>query len=544
MEDYIFKKILSLGIIFTFVIATVAVPNIKTFLEDENSFSVRASQLLTGPPEVPSIPSGNTSGFICLLHNYSTSTTDPGGFNVSYGWDWDGDLIVDEWTDWYESNETCNTSHFWWEPGEYNISVKAKNEFENESDWSDSLSVNMINLPPFKPTDPEPSDSSTNIDIYTVLSWIGGDPNDCDTVTYDVYFGSTIPPPKVSDNQSDTSYDPGTLNLTTIYYWMIVVWDNHSASTQGLTWEFMTRDNNPPSQPGNPNPPDGAINVSIDTALSWTCNDPDGDSIVYDVYLDANDQTPDTLVSDGQSGTTYKPSEPLEQGTNYYWQIVAKDEYGGSTDSLVWGFSTEYPEPPTVEIIKPKEKSFYLANTRILPLFLNTVVYGSIDIEVNASSESGIKYVELYVNGNLKGNTSNEPYVFKWSPTICSLYKIKVKAVDNSGQSAEDKITVLKWRVHPVLLLVGSLIVLKQMISPTKRTFVRGTVFNLRRVGNTYHGRAIRLRFTEFSGLTRTSGVIKLQRVSFGHSLLLRKYDLGPLGLTTYVVGIVPGGIN
>ena len=37
-----------------------------------------------------------------------------------------------------------------------------------------------------------------------------------------------------------------------------------------------------------------------------------------------------------------------------------------------------------------------------------------------------------------KGNISNEPYVFKWSPTICSMYKIKVKAVDNSGQSAED----------------------------------------------------------------------------------------------------------
>jgi hypothetical protein len=334
------------------------------------------------------------------------------------------------------------------------------------------------------------------------------------------------------------------LNLLTKYYWMIIAWDNHSTSTQGPIWSFTTRGNQAPNPPSSPDPFNGETNVSIDTTLGWTCTDPDGDSLVYDVFLDADDQTPETLVSEDQSETTFTPSESLDYGTDYYWKIVAKDEYGGLKEGPVWSFTTEIPEPPVVEIIKPKEKSFYLANTRILPLLLNTIVYGSIDIKVNATSESGIKYVELYVNGNPADNTSNEPYVFKWSPTICSIYKIKVKAVDNTGQSAEDKITVLKWRVHPVLLLAGSLLVLKQMKSPTKRTFVRGTVFNLRRVGNTYHGRAIRLRFTEFSGITRTSGVIKLQRVSFGHSLLLRKYDLGPLGLTTYVVGIVTGGIK
>jgi len=544
MEDYKFKKILALGIIFTFVIATIAVPNVKIFFDVEHSFSARASELLVGAPDKPATPSGNISGIICLSYNYSTSTKDSEGLNVSYGWDWNGDLIVDEWTGWYESNETCNTSHFWWEPGQYNVSVKAKNELENESDWSDSLNVTMNNLPPFEPTAPEPKDGLTDVDLNIILSWMGGDPNSCDTVTYDVYFGTTHPPAKVSSNQTDTFYDPGTLNIATHYVWMIIAWDNHSASTQGPMWSFVTRENNAPNEPTNPSPFNGATNISIDTDLSWACNDPDGDPLVYDVYFEANDDTPDTKVSQGQSGTSYNPPESLVYGTDYYWQIVAKDDYGGSTAGPIWSFKTEMPQPPIVEIIKPKEKSFYLRNIRLFPFFLTTIVYGAIDIEVNASAESGIKYVELYVNGKSKGNLSDEPYVFEWSPIICSMYKIKVIAVDNTGQSAEDTITVLKWRVHPVLLLAGSLIVLKQMRSPLKRTLIRGTVFNLRRVGNTYHGRAIRLRFTEFSGLTRVSGVIKLQRVSFGHSLLLRKYDLGPLGLTTYVVGIVPGGIK
>jgi len=325
---------------------------------------------------------------------------------------------------------------------------------------------------------------------------------------------------------------------------MIIAWDNHSASTVGPIWSFTTRGNEPPLGPSSPDPFNGETNVSIDTTLSWSCTDPDGDPLVYDVYLDANNPTPVTLVSEGKSETTFTPSEPLEYRTNYYWQIVAHDLYGGSTNGPIWSFTTEIPEPPVVEIIKPKEKSFYIANTRLFPLPLITIVYGSIDIEVNATSASGIKYVHLYINGKLEGNISNSPYIFKWSPILCLIYKIKVKAFDNSGQSSEDTITVLKWRVHPVLLLAGSLIVLKQMKSPFKRTLVRGTVFNLRRVGNTYHGRAIRLRFTEFSGLTRVSGVIKLQRISFKHSLLLRKYDIGPLGLTTYIVGIIPGGIK
>jgi len=435
------------------------------------------------------------------------------------------------------SNLEYNTTYYWY-------TVADDSFFENTSEtWMFTTIHAPENNPPNKPSNPIPANGSTNININIDLQWTGGDP-DGDPVTYDVYFGTNTPPPKESDNQTETIYDPGSLNLNTLYYWMIIAWDNHSASTKGPIWSFRTRGNGNPFPPSNPDPFNGETNVSIDTALSWSCTDPDGDPLVYDVYLDANNPTPVTLVSDGKSETTFTPTEPLEYGTNYYWQIVAHDFYGGKTNGPIWSFTTEIPEPPVVEIIKPKEKSFYLANTRLFPLPLITIVYGSIDIEVNATSESGIKYVHLYINGKLEGNISNSPYIFKWSPILCLIYKIKAKAFDNTGQSSEDTITVLKWRVHPVLLLAGSLIVLKQMKSPFKRTLVRGTVFNLRRVGNTYHGRAIRLHFTEFSGFTRVSGVIKLKRVSFEHSLWLRKYDIGPLGLTTYILGIVPGGIK
>ena len=100
--------------------------------------------------------------------------------------------------------------------------------------------IALGNNPPCVPGDPDPDNFSTYVDIYMNLSWTGGDPNSDDNVTYDVYFGTTNPPQKVSDNQSTTTYDPGIMNYSTMYYWRVVAWDNHGVSTSGTIWQFET----------------------------------------------------------------------------------------------------------------------------------------------------------------------------------------------------------------------------------------------------------------------------------------------------------------
>jgi len=541
MEDKRFIKILVLGVIIILIIAYVAVPNISNFSNDEYSLSVRASNISSRAPNTPSKPSGETSGITCSVYNYSTYAEDPEGMNVSYGWDWNGDLNVDQWTEYYVPNSTINTSHFWWEPGEYNISVKAKNEMDNESDWSESLSVSIVNLPPLDPSEPTPRDSAENVALDEDLSWTGGDPNGCDNVTYYVYFGSEHPISKVVSNQTNTDYDPGLLNLSTLYFWLIVAWDNHGEKTEGTMWSFTTRGNTAPDAPSGPTPSDGATNVDIDTDLSWTCSDDDGDDLTYDIYFGTS--SPPPIEENDQSETEYEPGT-MDFDTTYYWKIVARDEFGEETGGPVWSFTTEVPEDLIVTIVNPKEKYFHFGGNPLFPLLFNTIVFGPVNLNVNVSPSENIERVELYINGNLKVTITEPPYTFEWSPLISFRYKIEVKAYDEFGRNATDNVTILKWRLHPVILIGGGLLIAKQMILPTKRTFVRGIVLNLRRVGKTYHGRAIRLHYTEFSGLTRTSGVIKLQRVSFKHGPMLRKFDIGPLGLTTFITGFIPGGIS
>jgi len=231
------------------------------------------------PPDPPSKPTGTSSGYICIDHNYSTSTTDPNGLNVSYGWDWNGDQKVDEWTDWYESNDTCIISHNWSKPNKYKISVKAINTNDEEGNWSSRLNVTIKNHPPYPPSNPNPPDEEPEVPVNTILCWSGGDP-DGNTVYYDVYLEASDSSPDilVSDDQTGTSYDPGTLSYSTTYYWKIKAYDGEFTET-GPVWDFTT----PSAPPNKPNTPSGPTTGYRNTPYTYATSttDPDGDNVKY-----------------------------------------------------------------------------------------------------------------------------------------------------------------------------------------------------------------------------------------------------------------------
>ena len=115
---------------------------------------------------------------------------------------------------------------------------------------------------------------------------------------------------------------------------------------------YDCQQNQPPNQPSGPTPANGAGSQSLDVNLGWSGGDPDGDSVTYDVYFEAGDNTPDVLRADDQPETTFDPGTLLAE-TTYYWQIIAKDEHGLTTDGPIWSFGTGSAPPPGFITIDP-----------------------------------------------------------------------------------------------------------------------------------------------------------------------------------------------
>lgn len=94
------------------------------------------------PPNQPSKPNGKLNGKAGETYNYTTSTVDPDGYKLYYLFDW-GDGTESGWLGPYNTGEICEASHLWGVEGSYSVIVKAKDEYDEESSWSDPLSITM-----------------------------------------------------------------------------------------------------------------------------------------------------------------------------------------------------------------------------------------------------------------------------------------------------------------------------------------------------------------------------------------------------------------
>jgi outer membrane protein assembly factor BamB len=90
-------------------------------------------QETNSPPNTPTID-GPTSGKVDTSCEYTFSAIDPDGNDVYFYIEW-GDDTNSGWIGSYDSGEEITKSHKWSEQGNYTIKAKAKDVFDEESDW-------------------------------------------------------------------------------------------------------------------------------------------------------------------------------------------------------------------------------------------------------------------------------------------------------------------------------------------------------------------------------------------------------------------------
>ena len=183
--------------------------------------------------------------------------------------------------------------------------------------------------PPVKAVSPSPANGTTEQSIEANLSWVDGGGAE----TFDVYFG-TAPSPgsgEFKGNQSGTSFDPGTLDYDTTYFWRIDS-TNSDGTTTGDVWSFTT-EKEPPEPPSGVNGQTGSGIGQI--ILSW--NSVSG-ATGYKIYYEENESNPPyTPTKDGSpsSGSdvgnkTQVTISSLTPGIVYYCAIKAYNNSGES----------------------------------------------------------------------------------------------------------------------------------------------------------------------------------------------------------------------
>lgn len=95
--------------------------------------------------------------------------------------------------------------------------------------------------------------------------------------------------------------------------------------------------NRAPNSPILSQPLDKAIILNKDINLKWSCTDPDGDNLLYDVLLDANNP-PTTKIASNISKAELLYTLPKDSAV-YYWKVIAKDIYNVMSESNVYMFS-------------------------------------------------------------------------------------------------------------------------------------------------------------------------------------------------------------
>jgi len=136
-------------------------------------FTIVNTELINDAPDVPSAPTGTTEGSVATDYLFSASTTDPDANEVYYKWNW-GNTFETDWLGPYGSGATCEETYQWPDAGTYDVTVKAKDEWDAESDWSPALTVEIS--PVYMCGDANDDDAINLLDILHLIAYIYGDP--------------------------------------------------------------------------------------------------------------------------------------------------------------------------------------------------------------------------------------------------------------------------------------------------------------------------------------------------------------------------------
>jgi hypothetical protein len=200
------------------------------------------------------------------------------------------------------------------------------------------------NIPPNEPTGYSPTcgstgDSTDSQDVSAIVS----DP-DGDALTVTLYLDGEVYATQTGVASGTTvTFSITELEPDTTHTWYLIVSDGVNATT-GAGCSFTTLANTPPDEPTNFQPSCGGTGNHPDHQdISVTVNDPEGDAMTVELYLNNGLYATEYNVTSGTIVTFAVTG--LQPGTTYTWYIVVSDGMD-TTTSATCSFTTPANNPP------------------------------------------------------------------------------------------------------------------------------------------------------------------------------------------------------
>jgi len=136
-------------------------------------------------PNIPATPTGPTVCSIGESYSFSSSSQDINEDIIRLGFDWNGDMHVDEFSEYMLPNTEISLSHIWNMAETYELRVLAEDHVGGQSSFSEPLEI-LINNPPTKPQVVGPKQGKSGEEYSYLLS---SRDMDNDTVLFFVDWG-------------------------------------------------------------------------------------------------------------------------------------------------------------------------------------------------------------------------------------------------------------------------------------------------------------------------------------------------------------------
>jgi len=229
----------------------------------------------------------------------------------------------------YPDGLVPGTTYYW--------RIDEVNDADPNSPWKGP--VWSFSVPPRKAHNPVPADGAESIALNAQLRWTPG----LGAMVHTAYFGESFDQVNEATGGAPlgaATYNPGPLKSAKTYYWRVDEFDG-AATYKGDVWSFTTQ-----GAVGNPNPPDGAVDVKQTATLTWTAAVP---AASHEIFLgtDKDAVRNATTASPEHKGTTALGDERYDPGklawnTSHYWRIDEVNAVNPDSPWVgkVWSFTT------------------------------------------------------------------------------------------------------------------------------------------------------------------------------------------------------------